>query len=490
MKKFKNLSFLMILLTLLLLVTSCDSNNNSTTTTPSSSPTQTPAKTDIDLSEIAYDSAGLMSITIDSSNAKTSYYVGDELDTSGLYVTARFVSFDADGNRITRDDVVSDKITIDTSEVNMYLPGTYPVIVTYRKDVQSRSSTYNINVYSDVLGTSGQKYVGGLQVSLTDKNNNPIDTVDTLLKSDYYFNPKFVVKYYASEKPYNNGADDFEVSMSDLKVEGLDKVDINTAGTYLVRFSYVGPTASVNGQTIENVVSTFVIFNVFDRVTKIEYYMGTTTYDASINDFTYNDWFFTVTREVSGNKTIKYKPETFTISGINQYVAGNQTATIVHNENGTSTTVPVTIKPSNNVLVLTNLTAGFDAYTNNGNAGTTAVVDHKGLVTAKFDKVATASAILNAEVSFNYKITIKETGYIDVKLEKAGTIIIYFTTTGTDARNLVYYNADGDTVAFVESPSETNKVAKLSISFDEAGTYRFNTESSGIYLYGVIVGYN
>lgn len=506
MRKLNKLGFFAVFLSLFFTLFSCNStSSDSKTSTPSTNTvapttvptvapttsTTTPTVTNpiIDMGDISKNTAGLMSITIDTSNAKTSYFVGETIDTSNLVVTARFVDYDDEGNRLIEDVDCSNNVTIDTSEVNMYAPGIYPVTVTYRKDTQSRSNTYKIEVKSDVLGVSGEKYIGGITVELKDSNGNVIDTIDTLMNQNYYFNPTFTIKYYQSEQPYNNGSDDFVIDQSKLTVEGLENVNINKAGSYLVRFTYAGPKINVNGVEYDNTVSTFVIFNVFDRVTKIELYMGSTEFDASIDEFTYSDWFFKVTREVSGSKTVKYKPETFTISGINQYVAGYQTATVVHNENGTSTTVDIKVNPSSKVVLATDYNEALEQYNATKEAGFYQL-DTKGIASGKFDKIAEKSSITNAEIAFTCKVTMKESGYLDVKLDNPGTIIIYFTTTGTDARNLVYINEEGDTLAYVESPEETNKVAKLTISFDKAGTYRFTTESSGVYIYGVIVGYN
>lgn len=494
MRKYKKLGFLMLFLSLFVILTSCVSNNNKTSSTkpagsvPTGTTTGAPSYPVIDMNDVTKDTAGLTSITIDSSKAKTSYFVGEKIDTAGLIVTARFVDY-VDGIRVTEDKDCSDKVSIDTSFVNMYAPGVYPVVVTYRKDTQSRSATYNIEIKSDILGVSGVRYIGGLDVTLKDKSGKEVETVDTQLQQNYYFNPTFTVKYYQSEKPYENGAHDFEIDQSMLKVEGLDKVNINKAGTYLVRFTYTGPQIEIDGVKYDNSVSTFVVFNVFDRVTKIELNMGETEFDASINPFTYSDWIFVVTREISGEKYVKYNPDTFTITGVNQYVAGFQTAVVTHNENGVSTEIEIKINPSSAVVVATDYTAALEQYEATKEAGVYQL-DTKGIVSGKIDKIAAASSIINAEVSFSCKVTLKDSGYLDVNLEKPGSIIIYFTTTGADVRNLVYINEEGETLAYVESPGETNQVAALRISFDKAGTYRFTTESTGVYIYGVIVGYN
>ena len=477
MTRLKKFFFALVLFMSLFIVASCSDSNNSN------------VNKDISMSTITKSSAGLMSIRVDSTNSKTEYFLGEKFDSTGLKVIATFVEYINDERVSTEVECLSN-VTIDDSLVDMYIAGTYPVTVTYRKGVQTKSTTYSIRVKSNILGVSYVKYVGGLDVKLTNKAGKEIQTVDTLLNSEYYFNPTFTIKYYQNEQPYNGGANDIEIDVDNLEVTGLDQVNIKKAGSYLVRFVYTGPKVVIDGKEYENKVSTFVVFNVYDRVTKISFYSGETNFAASINDFTYSDWYFTVTREVSGDKFTKYNPEIFTITGVNQYVAGYQTAVISHNENGTSTEVEIKVSPSSNVKLATNFDPGFEAYTANNSTVGTYTLDASGFVKAKLSKIATGSALSNADVSFTHKVTIKSSDWIEVNLEKAATVIVYFTTTGTDSRNLFHLDEEsGEYLAYAESTEDTKMISKLTITFDKAGSYRFNTESSGIYLYGVVIGY-
>ena len=80
---------------------------------PTGTTTVTPSYPVIDMNDVTKDTAGLTSITIDSSKAKTSYFVGEKIDTAGLIVTARFVDY-VDGIRVTEDKDCSNKVSIDT----------------------------------------------------------------------------------------------------------------------------------------------------------------------------------------------------------------------------------------------------------------------------------------------------------------------------------------------------------------------------------------
>ncbi len=480
MTRLKKIFFALVLFMAMFFVTSCND-------TPA--PSNSNVNKDISMSTITKSSAGLMSISVDSTNSKTEYFLGEKFDSTGLKVTATFVEY-IDGQRVSTDVVCTSNITIDDSLVDMYVAGVYPVTVTYRKGVQTQTTTYTIKVRSNILGVSNVKYIGGLDVKLTNKAGKEIQTVDTLLFSDYYFNPTFTIKYYQNEQPYNGGANDIEIDVDKLEITGLDQVNVNKAGSYLVRFVYTGPKVVIDGKEYENKVSTFVVFNVYDRVTKISFYAGETEFGASINDFTYSDWYLEVTREVSGEKITKYNPSIFTISGVNQYVAGYQNATISHNENGVSTVVEIKVTPSANVKLATNFESGFEAYTANNSAVGTYTLDNGGFVKAKLSKIAAGSSLSNADVSFTHKVTIKSSDWIEVTLDKAATVIVYFTTTGTDSRNLFYLDEEsGEYLAYAESTEDTKMISKLTITFDKAGSYRFNTESSGIYLYGVVIGY-
>lgn len=87
-----------------------------------------------------YSDYTIKDIAVSSKPVKTTYYIGEEIDFTGLYIKANFV--DANGNR-KYDTLSQADYVIDYSSFDKEKSGTYPIVVSYAAD-PSIKTTFNV----------------------------------------------------------------------------------------------------------------------------------------------------------------------------------------------------------------------------------------------------------------------------------------------------------------------------------------------------------
>ena len=99
------------------------------------------SKTNISEDGFDFDKAHLSSIIIDTSKAKTVFFLGEEFTTDGVSITANFLN---DENKL--GSIQTTDFTVDTKEVDMFNVGTYSVTIIYRYKDTVVKQKYEISI--------------------------------------------------------------------------------------------------------------------------------------------------------------------------------------------------------------------------------------------------------------------------------------------------------------------------------------------------------
>ena len=127
MKKSKLFGLFALTAMLGLSLASCNENNNQPVDNDPIDAVDTSQYPVIDM-EVAVKQKQLSSISIDTTNVKTSYYIGEKFSTEGLVVKSNWISY-VDGTPQNAGSEEVKDYTVDTSDVNMSVMGSYPVLI-------------------------------------------------------------------------------------------------------------------------------------------------------------------------------------------------------------------------------------------------------------------------------------------------------------------------------------------------------------------------
>lgn len=145
----------------------------------------------------------LLDLAVDFGAAKATYNLGEELDTSGLFCSAKII--DVETGAVTVDEDIADDVVIDGSEFNNQVVGIYNVYVRYTYADVTREKSYPVEVVGKdaTFGGIVVEYVAGTvdrvtlqtgvtQTEITVGNSIVVKQVDasgnvtgTLSPSDY-----------------------------------------------------------------------------------------------------------------------------------------------------------------------------------------------------------------------------------------------------------------------------------------------------------------
>ncbi len=482
--------------------------------------------TDSASDDFDYAAATMTSISIVESTAKTKFYLGDEFSSEGLTAKATFVSY-AGGSAVSKSFETQD-LTVDSSNVDFYNVGTYPVKVTYRYMRTVRSTTYNVQVISSEFDAAGVEYVGGIEVTYFNKKSYDY-ALDTSGKTQMTLN-QFRVKlhYYKSGVELEDKAAFASKTLYGTDASAKIFIDYSTVnfavrGTYIAKVTYTADPVTINGKSVSYKVNSFVIINVNDDVTTFSFYSGTTSFVADVNDIDYSDWKFKVTRKISGVEIVDYSPEMFTISGISPFVEGEQTAVVVCAELANmAKSVKVTITESEkytittgNIYDVTIDASGNPVYGGEVFKAKDDMGGRYGETPANFEGTFELDSsgmfsITNADnyedrskpdnfgsLYFGTRIRIKgANSYISITVSGPAKIVVYAAATGDNSsRDIGIYDVEGNLIRdaegnelqeFTNESYLKGKVEQFIFEVDEAGTYLVKSMLQ-TWVYGFVI---
>ncbi len=468
-----------------------------------------------------FDDAHLSSIRIDTSKAKTVFFLGEEFTADGITVKANFLNDNNDKGSLETTD-----FTVDTKEVDMYNIGTYSVTIIYRyKDIVEKQK-YEINVVSSVFATTPNlEYNAGLEVTFGD---------DTRVKN-YLLNDKYVEEY-KNDYDHNFNLDSLmsnlkiklhknktnsdatateeigteSLTSSQVKIES-SQVSINKVGVYAVKVTYANEI-EIDGTKYNDDVVAFLIINVEDPIKSILVDEGSALFEQSINgiDAEKAGWKIRVIPTISAAYTEDFSYDKYGIDDVDIFNVGKiQDVTVYLLEDPK-------VKCTKSIKISASTTQKITQYNNlyptiaeTGADGKPTVITLAntdfifGPLPNKIDSTTyydigavytsdRASKDSYGSVTFDERITIKNSNQpIKFVMDNPGQIVVFYASTGDEEREIVLYSDNegqlGDELQTELTPATKQKITRKTFDIKEAGTYYFVNPSGGIYIHGFIV---
>ncbi len=456
-------------------------------------PTILDANNDSDYAEI------FSSVTLDLTNVKQVFYLGDEFTTEGLKVTLN--SFKADkktGTVIQGADMIhreTNNFSIDASAVDMSQIGKYDVLVSTRMGVTTKVQKYTIEVKSSLLeSTPGISYISGIEVSYTNNSNvkeyvieDDINIVESDLK--YKIHKKTID---ASLNQTDEVLPESAVDSSKVSID-FSKINPEVVGTYPIIITYDGGSVTAGGQTIQNKAVSCVLVNVKNDAKKIELVNDDEVeFEATVSGIDLSNWQIQITRERKDPEIVQYSDELFEVSGLDSFLWNKtQTITVTLKENGITFKQGIIVGESStqDIKKYINLTKGEEVT--EGETKMYALEDTDFI----FGPNVTYTDRTNnndkfGALKFDTRFTIKGSSQpVKIVMDKPGAIVVFYASTGDEERELVFRNATEDLdTAVTDSVKQVIRQAVFEVP--AAGTYYIVNPAGGIYIHGLVVAKN
>ena len=261
----------------------------------------------------------IVSLSVDTSQAKVDYYLTEEFDSNNVKVTANY-------RDLSSADITS-KVTFDSSSFNNQKEGVYNIDVSYIDDEQQVYASYNVTV-NNILSLLTEPYIVGLNLDLS------------TIKTNYQHGEE--IEDYSNLKAtlvLSNGTEQIITKEDANLTIDTSNVDMNKAGFYDVLVSYSKTYTTTEGFSQTLVVSNYYKLQVIDPVTTLTFVSGNTVVDQYQNIDT-SDWILKVTYE-SGSTLEIFGSQVEVV--LDSSVAGVGKATVSYEEYGVSVTCEVDI---------------------------------------------------------------------------------------------------------------------------------------------------
>lgn len=254
----------------------------------------------------------LDTLTLDTTNAKVDFSLGEEYRSTGLVVIANYANGET-------ENVDLSAVSIDHSNYNPNVKGTYAISVSYTFEEKSVAATYDVNVVDALFG--------GLVVTLKDGRASRYDLSANKKTIDF----THAASWIEVRKPDASGDVDMNsaaLSRDSYTVEvykGSEKVTDLSAlnrGNYQICASLYDAKEDFTYWGFTNIL-------IFDDVNSIEFKEGNTQQARGLRETMTPTWKFTVTYN-SGDTEVVQKGNTYlTIPLINPNVAASSGSVVV-----------------------------------------------------------------------------------------------------------------------------------------------------------------
>lgn len=450
-----------------------------------------------DSKDVENENGSLSTISLDTSNTKTLFYLGEEFNTEGLIVKANYVKM-VDGSPKS-NSIDCTGYYLDTSAIDMNAIGDYEVKVVFRDGFKTVETSYEIKVRSSVFNEAGVEYLSGLEV----KYENAV-VKDILLDENFTFDKNKVTAVLHTSKMENGklvvGTKNVEIN--DLEID-YSAVNNKKVDEYMIKYSYSGPKITINGKDYENKVTSYTIVSVSNPVVSIEKVsQNDTNFRASTEAFDCSDWEIKINRKVSrGNETVKCTSDLFNVASVCPYVVGNAQPVKVTllEDDSKSITVYVSVLESRkqDIKITTNIGYGL-------NPDDTASQREKGRVqltedgklfgvyseenTSETRKVYTKGGADG--LTFPFRTAISPGAYLEITLDSPAIFIPYMCAKDAEVEfqivdengNIVTDEKGNEVITL----SSTSPVA-TSFNIGKAGKYKIVPLSKNVYFFGYVV---
>ena len=417
----------------------------------------------------------LSSIIIDTSNAKTRFYLGEEFSSEGLKVTAVYTK-EINSEETEETSVEVDKFSIDTEYVNMDKTGQYYVTVIFRDGIQKVSSFYIITVGNSFFPESGVKFLAGIEADIKEV---------TLKQGD-----KFELPAVSITAKYMVGTEIVEEKTVPSKALEIDysSVDPNKKGTYMIKYT-LKSKVTIEGKEYDIEESTFILVKVLNKIKGISFVSGDTSQAATVRGLDCSDWIFSVDLEIGENQKINYNSEDFQITGVNTLVAGKYDVTVTYFEDGeeVSTNLDVEITEAVGEKIVQCLDFGESRGITSRSRFGDGFYFYGGPRTTVEAKTGSTDGI---DFTARFKLNGAGTNtdrFFELYMPNKGTIVLYYETSSVGTERIM--NLMDSTGSIIHSFATATTIAKEIIEIQEAGTYYFASQSGGMNIWGCILSY-
>ncbi len=455
----------------------------------------------------------LNKISLDTTNTQTIFYIGDKFNSDNLIVNRGFLRITDDSNETILENDLADATkvySVDYSEVDMNHIGEYFVYVSVRYGDTVRRSNYKISVLSSKFETTPNlEYNAGLSVKYENdtrfKEYLIDDTIDVQGLVDG-LKINLIKRTVNSDGTSSVEQEPIALSLDDVEIDSSTVVN-DEIGTYMIKVNYKGQKLIIDGKEYDNDLTSYVLVNVINPVTKIEKVSsGDTNFPAQFNDLDLSRWLIRITRQRRPQETVNFSYDLFEVSGISPFVSSNQKATIkLIEDTNIKIDVEIKVKASTEFDIVsgTAFTRMQDGtqMTDKDKIETQQQLDASGKFYAK-DVTRELKNTANDGLAFTCRLTLKG-GTFDVVMPKAGKIIVYATSTdgtGSDVerevviRRLTNNNIDYDKATYDEEYlidskytdiawKEGCKPTRLVFDVEKPGIYQF---TGNVYVVGAV----
>ncbi|MCR5349863.1 MAG: bacterial Ig-like domain-containing protein [Acholeplasmatales bacterium] len=453
----------------------------------------------------------LSSVSVDTSEARTTFYVGEKFDSEGIKVIKVIRRRNLETSAVEVIEQESSEYTINTDEVDMNKIGTYPVTVTVRVGVATQTDTYYINVCSSLFETTPNlDYTASVKARYKSDGKSireyimGVDEIKEIKASDI------------SLELVNNSVDanlDISqtftpLSLDDSKLEiDFSKVDYTKEGSYVIRITYKAGTVTIDGVDYDNTVTSFVCVSITNPIKEIEIAESNDTFEfnveySSIDYFTNSGWKIKATHTNGDEEILNITSDLFSISNMKTLYWDNaQVVTI--NLTGTDKKIDTTI-----IIVNEGATAKVfnDLKSMDSDAegayveglGYKIIIDTEGIIYGPSPAAGNATYTTGRSskdsydgLSFETRVTIKgDKQFFSVKVDNASesqptAIVVYFASSSAEVRELTFIDPEGEETVF-ESTSTKQEICRAILYAKENGVYKFYSSSS-MYIHGIMV---
>lgn len=417
----------------------------------------------------------LTSVMVDTSNAKTRFYLGEEFSTEGLKVSAVYTK--EISSEETEEKIVEvTKYSVDTEFVNMSKTGQYYVTIIYRDGIQKVSTFYTITVGNSFFPESGVKYLAGIEADVKEIEINQGE--------------EFKLPAVSISAKYMIGTEIVEEKNVPSKALEIDysSVNVNKKGTYMIKYT-LKSSVVIQGKEYPIEESTFILVKVLNPVKGINFVSGTTSQSATVKGLDCSDWKFSLNMEIGAPIEISYNTDDFEISGVSTLVAGEYEASVVYYENGeeVKTKVNVTITEAVGEQIVQCLDFGASRGLTSRSRFGEGFYFYGGPNTSIETKSGSSDGI-----AFTARFKLGGAGtstnrFFEVYMPNKGTLVLYYETSSVGTERIM--NMMDSSGSIIHSFATNTTIAKEVIEIEEAGTYYFVSQSGGMNIWGCILSY-
>jgi len=445
----------------------------------------------------------LISISVDTSNLKKEYLVGEEFSSEGLVVKASIKKSDA--QTAEEKTLSASEYILDSSAYVKDNAGTYTIKVSYTLEKVTKEASFDVTVRKYNFAGLEVKWIGNTD-TYTLNSDIQSATIDiSKIEVREVDNNGIVINELVTDY-------DLELYNGNEKIEIGDttKIRVNKGGTYQLWASK--PSTKVDGYTLRGFVRVYVINDI--KSLEVDTTVTTSVFEqpAGREDLMSSTWQYKLT--YANGQIEQLTASDVVIENLYPKISGNGTAKITYN---TVNAKGVPVSKTCNVPF--NITGKYSPDMIIFNASTMELGTYNTVLTDSFtatkgdetelispDELGKIEILSSTDgdvqvidggltmdgLSLSKILDLRGKGdavkrSIKINLVGAAAVTVYAVSGSTaNERTLALYD---DTYFPIDESFKVSKTAKHTFMIDKAGEYYLGSLSGGIRVYYILVEY-